>query len=156
MTGLQEEVTEDLQHRISSAEYQDPTTTLPEAPPPVTCKCNSNKCDSCGVLRKWWTAFKLTVDDLLLKSNIHWCTTNRNKDGSQNKSRLFTGCLNNIYGKCKARFPRDIVQQTFINEETGHIHLKKNHSGSIGSFTVAIFGSFSATFCFTFWLLFQK
>ena len=26
----------------------------------------------------------------------------------------------------------------------------------LGLFTVAIFGSFSATFCFTFWLLFQK
>jgi hypothetical protein len=126
MTGLQEEVEENLEHMIADSNYRDPTTTLPVAPPAVTCKCNSGKCGHCGVLNKWWTSFRQTVDDLLLKSNIHRCTTNRNKDGSQNKSRSFTGCLDNIYGKCKARFPRELVQKTYIDEETGHIHLKKN------------------------------
>lgn len=53
-------------------------------------------------------------------------TTNRNKDGAPNKSCSFTGCLDNIYGKCKAHFPRELVQKTHIDEETGHIHLKKN------------------------------
>jgi hypothetical protein len=28
--------------------------------------------------------------------------------------------------------------------------------GTLGSFTAAIFGFFLVTFCFTFWLLFQK
>lgn len=86
ITGSQDEVKENQQHRMSDEKYQDPTTTLPTAPPAVNCKCNSNKCDYCNNTRNWWDAFKVTVDDLLLRSNAHRCTTNRNKDGSQNKS----------------------------------------------------------------------
>jgi hypothetical protein len=71
MTGLQEEVEENLEHMMADSNYRDPTTTLPVAPPAVTCKCNSGKCGHCGALNKWWTSFRQTVDDLLLKSNIH-------------------------------------------------------------------------------------
>jgi hypothetical protein len=53
ITGSQNEVKENQQHKMSDTKYQDPTTTLPMAPPAVTCKCNSNKCDHCNVMRKW-------------------------------------------------------------------------------------------------------
>jgi hypothetical protein len=70
-------------------------------------------------------AFRQTVDDLLFRSNTHHCTTNRNKNGSKNQSRSFTGCLDNVFGKCKACFPRPVVETTYIDETIGHIHLRK-------------------------------
>jgi hypothetical protein len=125
MTGVQEEVEEYLENKMTEAGYQDPTTTLPIAPPTMTCIPGVCKCEKCIILDNWWMAFRQTVDDLLFKSNTHRCTTNRHKDGSKNKARSFTGCLDNVFGKCKARFPRPVVETTHIDEETGHIHLKK-------------------------------
>ncbi|KAF8228565.1 hypothetical protein L208DRAFT_1080768, partial [Tricholoma matsutake] len=89
------------------------------------CTSNTCKCEQCAVLDSWWMTFRQTVDDLLFRSNTHRCTTNRNRDGSKNKSQSFTGCLDNVFGKCKAHFPRSVVETTHIDEETGHLHLKK-------------------------------
>jgi hypothetical protein len=112
---------------IASAQpgYHDPTETMPEAPPGqcLTEKCNG--CEQCKALASWWTRFRTTVDDIILRSNIHKCTTNKNKDGSQNKLRSFVGCLDNIWGKCKARFPRPLFTKTEVDDETGHINMKK-------------------------------
>lgn len=106
-------------------------------PPAKTCKCESNKCEPCNQSKTWWAIFKQTVDDLLLKSNVQSCTSNRNNDGSQNKTRSFTGCLDNIYIKFSARFPRQPVQTSYIDEETGHIHLvKRVHS--LNTFTYIV------------------
>ena len=35
------------------------------------------------------------------------------------------GCLENRWGKCKARFPRPTYEQTEIDTETGSLNLKK-------------------------------
>ena len=105
--------------------YHDPTETMPE-PPPCSCLTEECKgCKQCGTLMLWWLQFKATVDDILLRSNIHKCTTNRNKDGSLNKLRPFVGCLDNIWGRCKARFPRQLFATTEVDNDTGHINMKK-------------------------------
>lgn len=125
LSGSQTEVEENVDKMMSHEDYQNPTEMLPVPPPAGVCSDNCSKCEQCVWQQNWLGTFQKTVDDLLLKSNTHQCTTNRNKDGSQNKAWSFTGCLDNIYGKCKAHFPRPIVQKTEIDEETGHIHMKK-------------------------------
>jgi hypothetical protein len=108
--------------------YKDPTETLPEpAPKP----CSSTKCTSCSkceALNQWITRYKAIVDDLILRSNIHSCTTNRNKDGSENKARAFKGCLDNIWGRCSARFPRNLFNQTEVDFDTGSLNMKKKEA----------------------------
>ena len=124
------EVEEDVHTAAQKVGYRDPTETLPESPPAI---CHSsdtpkNNCDGCVSITSWWSRFRATVNDLLLKSNIHKCSTNRNKDGSQNKARPYKGCLDNIWGKCKARFPRPLFSETKVDMETGTIDMKKNES----------------------------
>ena len=67
------------------ADYKNPTQTLPELPQPSCDNPLCNGCSSCNKLSAWTSKYQSTVDDLLLKSNIHKCSTNRNKDGPQNK-----------------------------------------------------------------------
>jgi len=62
---------------------------------------------------------------LVFRSNLHKCLSTRNKDGSQNKGHVFKGCLDNIYGKCKARFPCPVYKQTGVDTESGSILMKK-------------------------------
>jgi len=52
---------------------KDPTQTLPKPAP--LCKCSSTCSPSCKCSGDWWKSYHKTVDDLLLKSNIHRCTT---------------------------------------------------------------------------------
>ena len=133
------EVEKDVHAAVDVIGYHDPTETLPE-PPPSFCQHNDspvNGCDQCTSLRSWWSKFTATVNDLLLKSNIHKCSTNKNKDGSQNKARPYKGCLDNIWGKCKARFPRPLFNQTEVNMETGAIDMKKNESW-LNTFTYVV------------------
>ncbi|TFK57914.1 hypothetical protein BDN72DRAFT_735331, partial [Pluteus cervinus] len=66
-----------------------------------------------------------TTDDLISKSNIHKCGSTTNKDGTQNKGKQYTGCMDNKWGKCRARFPRELVHRTYVDEETGGLVLKK-------------------------------
>jgi hypothetical protein len=73
--------------------YRDPTETLPETPPPPCQRSNCGGCDRCIDLASWWARFRLVVNTLLLKSNVHKCSSNRNKDGTQHKGRAFKGCL---------------------------------------------------------------
>ncbi|KAF8218837.1 hypothetical protein L208DRAFT_1346707 [Tricholoma matsutake] len=111
----------------TQAGYHDPTETMPEEPPGLCPTKNCNKCNDCSTLASWsW--FKATVDDILLRSNIHKCTANKNKDGSQNKARPFKGCLDNIWGKCTACFPRPLFKKTEVDNETGHKNMKKQES----------------------------
>ncbi|KAF6741292.1 hypothetical protein DFP72DRAFT_755901, partial [Ephemerocybe angulata] len=52
--------------------YQDPTLTLPEAPPEEFCdEPESCRCENCLALLSWWERFKFTVDDILMRSNVH-------------------------------------------------------------------------------------
>ncbi|KAJ3757481.1 hypothetical protein EV360DRAFT_95197 [Lentinula raphanica] len=65
---------------------------------------------------EWYKNYQITVDDLLFKSNLHDCFRAFYADVS---------CLNNKYHKCKARFPREVHQYSFIDSNTGHLFLKK-------------------------------
>lgn len=132
-----ENVEEAVKVASDSKGYRNPTETLPE-PPPLPCSdvCCSN-CERCVLMPGWWTRFKATVNDLLMKSNIHKCSTNRNKDGSQNKARPYKGCLDNIWGRCKARFPRATFPETEIEAESGCINMKKRESW-LNTFTYAV------------------
>jgi hypothetical protein len=118
------EVEKDVHATEQDAGYRDPTETLPEGPPSAP-HCDDKNFDERTSIEIWWSRFRATVNDLLLKSNVHKCSTNRNNDGSQNKGRLYKGCLDNIWGKCKARFPRPLFDQTEVNMETGTIDMKK-------------------------------
>src|ERR1700690_1137055 len=101
--------------------------TLPESSP-KSCSTNCGTCDKCQVLIAWWCKFETVFDDILSKSNIHHCSTNRNKDGTKNKNRDYTGCIDNKHGNCKARFPRNLYEQTEVDPETGALNMKKREA----------------------------
>ncbi|KAF8231099.1 hypothetical protein L208DRAFT_1216583, partial [Tricholoma matsutake] len=117
--------------------YEDPTETLPVPPPPECTVTNCQNCDKCIAMALWTKEYYETVDDLLLKSNVHTCTTNRSKNGSQHKLHLFTGCLDNIWNKCKAQFPRPLFEYTTVDKETGRLNCKKKES-MLNTFTYPI------------------
>jgi hypothetical protein len=126
-TGTQEEVITKVAEKAQASEYVNPTETLPIPPPP---QCHQHQtcsltCKVCTKINEWWSSFKETVDDILTKSNIHSCTRNKNKDGGNNKKHVYVGCMDNKWGKCKARFPRLIFQETTVDKETGSIDMKK-------------------------------
>ena len=131
------EVEEDVHAAKQKAGYRDPTKTLPEAPPSPCYDTLRDNFDERTSIESWWSQFRATVNDLLLKSNIHKCSTNRNKDSSQNKGRPYKGCLDNIWGKCKARFPRPLFNQTEVNMETGSIDMKKREAW-LNTFTYVV------------------
>jgi len=110
ISGSMEDVVNAVKTASASekADYKNPTETLPEPPPPSCHNPPRNGCSSCDKLYK--------------------CSTNRNKDGSQNKARPYKGCLDNIWGRCKARFPRPTFTKTEIDTEDGSISMKKTES----------------------------
>jgi hypothetical protein len=124
MNGTMEDVEANVEAASSHTDYRVPTETMPRSPPSA-CESNCDRCAKCCALKSWWEYFRITVDDLLLRSNVHKCSSNKNKDGSQNKARPFKGCLDNLWGRCKARFPRPTFNKTEVNEESGGINLKK-------------------------------
>ncbi|KAJ7156922.1 hypothetical protein C8R43DRAFT_883628 [Mycena crocata] len=101
--GLHDIVTEEVR-TTAVRDYKDPTQTLPKAPPPF-CECGENGCTSCEELGKYWKDYNETVDDLILRSNVHTC---RSADG-----------------KCNARFPRPLHMHTEVDPTDGHINVKK-------------------------------
>ena len=102
--------------------YQDPTQTLPE--PPKSCEPNEHiNCNACQPLHHWWMTFCNVVDDILLRSNVHKCSSS-DPDSKVSKAK---GCLNQN-GICKARFPRPIVAETTVNCKDGYINIKKLES----------------------------
>ncbi|KAG5221210.1 hypothetical protein IMY05_C4454000100 [Salix suchowensis] len=106
--------------------YVDPISTLPSAPPKLCSSClhHNENCPFCCKENEWWTYYEQTVDDIILQSNVHDCERYLNKDGSQNKNHVYRGCRDNKWGKCKARFPRALQQETKINDD-GSIVMKK-------------------------------
>jgi hypothetical protein len=126
LSGSQEEVLSRVDIASQSDGYLDPTQTLPDGPPKPCCnQCENLSCRKCSNLKSWWVKFKSTVDDIMSKSNIHRCSTNKNKDGTQNKKRQYVGCRDNKWGNCKARFPRPVFKQTEVDQETGALNMKK-------------------------------
>ncbi|KAF9033547.1 hypothetical protein BJ165DRAFT_1417498 [Panaeolus papilionaceus] len=114
--------------------YNDPTLTLPEAPPggycvnPDTCLC-----ESCGELRAWYETFKSTVDDIMLRSNVHKCFKKRDNSDGYSENFRSSSSKEHATGKgcrdkndvCTARFPRDIFPETTVDPINGHINMKK-------------------------------
>jgi len=113
---------------MASSKYKTQQKTMPVPPPPPCTQSHCKGCNICIALALWTKEYKNTVDDLLLKSNVHICSTNRNKDGSQNRLRSFAGCLDNIWQKCKARFPRPLFQYTEVDKKSGSLNFRKRGS----------------------------
>ena len=68
----------DVKQNVDIAELDDtyinPTETLP-IPPPLMCNQNEcGECKFCQTTSLWKTQFNSTVDDILLRSNLHKCT----------------------------------------------------------------------------------
>ncbi|KAL1711809.1 hypothetical protein EV715DRAFT_159196, partial [Schizophyllum commune] len=110
--------------------YEDPTQTLP-APPPDPCRCLRDSCE-CPIRRQsWWSAFKETVDDLILRVQLHRCIRKRkgraaaySEQGKKDPLEGVKGCKGDD-GICEARFPRDYVSKSYVDRVTGAIHLMK-------------------------------
>src|ERR1700678_1131295 len=114
--GKMEDVIERIDGYQKNPEYVPPTKTMPEAPPPLCAECNDcNICDNCKALTSWWARFKNVVDDLVKRSNRH-----------NDCSKSVRSCLRK--GKCKARFPRDIVETTMVDPATGALKMKKGEA----------------------------
>ena len=114
--GKLEDVIERVDEYQKNPEYIPPTKTMPESPPPLCQERNDcNVCDNCKSLESWWARFKVVVDDLVKRSNRH-----------NDCSKSIRPCLRN--GKCKARFPRDIVESTMVDPATGALKMKKGEA----------------------------
>src|SRR5271169_2059953 len=109
--------------------YQDPTLTLPK-PPPKSC------ISECIDLKNWWKQYAETVDDLILRSNVHKCSASsspddlnkmKNNNNSSPNNGKPKGCINKD-GICKARFPRDLYPETIVDASDGHISMKKREA----------------------------
>jgi hypothetical protein len=122
MTGTMDEIKEQVEKNMKTEEYKDPTQTLPDAPPEPT-HCDCTKCESCENTANWWQSFKNTVDDLILRSNVHKCRTSIPADEKKQKKER-RGCINK-HGNCKARFPRQTFYNTEVDPKTGALNIKK-------------------------------
>ena len=74
ITGSLADVKLNLDNAEVDDKYKTPTETLPVPPPPV---CNQNECGECKACKatnSWKAQFNSTVDDILLRSNLHKCT----------------------------------------------------------------------------------
>lgn len=118
--------------------YQDPTLTLPEAPPVVHCDdAASCRCSDCLALLSWWERFQLTFDDIFVRSNVHKCFGRKTKKAEDNNDETAPkvakthatgkGCLNK-QGVCTARFPRDVFMHSNVDSKTGHLNIRKRES----------------------------
>ena len=125
LTGTMSDVKTKVEENSLSNDYTDPTQTLPDAPPPL-CKTYNNNCNECKSLTSWWDRFKNTVDDLILHSNVHNCGRNLS-NGEKTPRKDRPSCINQ-HGKCKARFPREIFEQTEVDPKTGALNVKKGEA----------------------------
>lgn len=115
MKGTSDTVWRDLNERESQPGYVDPLQVLPTSPP-EPCSHNADteaECVTCRERDDWWRQYESTVDEILLKSNMHVCQ----------RGRCFSGD-----GSCKARFPRDVYSSTMLDPETGALNMKKGES----------------------------
>jgi hypothetical protein len=110
--------------QLNDAEYLDPTKTMPVPPPELCTESQCGSCEKCEKLKSWWSQFRQTVDDLVFHSNVHSCRMSiKDKDGNDIKK----GCLNK-QGRCRARFPWDVVEQTMVDPLTGALMIRKGES----------------------------
>ncbi|TDL15280.1 hypothetical protein BD410DRAFT_732928, partial [Rickenella mellea] len=111
-----------VESESNKTSYINPVDVLPD-PPPTNCtqkECANTECSQCKNIITWWKKFKRTVDELLLKLNVHRCRP--------------TSCFKNNNTSCKSRFPRDIVEESIFDPETGSITLKHGEA-QLNTFT---------------------
>src|SRR6266536_3045228 len=130
-TGTKDEVEAEIKFKETQPGYQDPTQTLPVPPPPL-CDTPGDDCKDCESLQSWQDQFKHTVDDLVFRSNVHDCRRNQSKGERANKKDRPT-CLNK-HGNCRARFPRQVFNQTEVDPKTGALNVRKGEAW-INTFT---------------------
>lgn len=140
-------ILEDKSNAEVAGDYVNPTLSLPEAPPRNYCR-NVDDCDcsDCEDLEAWYGRFQSSVDDIMLRSNVHKCFGRKdNTEGGDSSApgpsvpqRHATGkgCINKD-GICTARFPREIYLKTFVDLQTGQLFMKKLES-SINTVTPII------------------
>jgi len=128
LAGAHKDVVEKNKQRERVEGYVDPTESLPVPPPRTRCKMHTDTdhlgCHACVLYRDWEQAFEDTVDDILLRSNVHSCQRGINKDGSRKKTATSAGCMDNKWRKCKARFPRETHPRTVV-DNLGVVIMKK-------------------------------
>jgi hypothetical protein len=128
LTGNYAEVSESVGKKREEEGYIDPTQLFPEAPPKQCVTVHGEReeenCKSCRSTAEWADRYATTVDDLLLRSNVHSCSRGTNKDGTRKKNKASGSCMDNKWNKCKARFPRPTFLKTVI-DELGTISMKK-------------------------------
>lgn len=110
LSGTLDVVRSIADERESVDASKNPLEELPRFVPPQ-CPSQCKTCVLCQQNEEWWSEYKLTTDHTLLKANLHKCTP--------------YSCMNNRYGTCKARFPREIVENSNIRPN-GFIELKKH------------------------------
>ena len=140
LSGTHAEVSTRCEQSRAKESYMDPTQTLP-VPPPHMCKVHPENsvqvdCNQCNSFLRWDNNYQSMTDDLLLRSNLHSCSRGTKKDGTRKKATTYASCMDNRWGKCKARFPRQLVPESII-DETGAVTMKKNEPW-INTFTHAV------------------
>ncbi|KAK0215546.1 hypothetical protein IW262DRAFT_1231857, partial [Armillaria fumosa] len=142
-TGTQAAVSNMRFQETLAADYVDFTQVLPDAPPPhcdnICSTCS--ECKSGNTTETWWAYFRRMVDMIISKCNVHTCKSNTWADSTLKRNANAKGCMDNKWGKCKARFPHKIFQETCIDDDTGHINVKKKE---------AWINTFAATLSFVF------
>ncbi|KAF9455717.1 hypothetical protein BDZ94DRAFT_1293114 [Collybia nuda] len=131
MTGSMQDVKDQVDENQEFKSYKDPTQILPDPPPPMCTQkeCSDDDCSKCKKLDTWWEKFEETVDDIVLRSNVHNCRKNKINDSNFKRP----ACINKD-GKCKARFPRQVYEQTEVDLKTGALNIKKGEAW-INTFT---------------------
>ena len=128
LTGSKDEIAAYLDESKKSSDYTDPTQSLPK-PPPKECTIHLGvttevECKPCVALLEWKKQYDRTTDDLLFRSNVHSCNRGIRKDGTRKKNKASAGCMDNKWGKCRARFPRLTALKSFV-DEVGAITMRK-------------------------------
>ncbi|KAJ7937866.1 hypothetical protein B0H13DRAFT_1852164 [Mycena leptocephala] len=116
---------------VAPIKYEDPMQNLPVPPPPLCTECTGPMCENCKDLHNWWVAYDDTVDDLILRSNVHSCRkpvagTDLSKPvvpGARMRTEV-RGYLRKD-GTCSTRFPRDVFLKTEVDPSDGAINVKK-------------------------------
>lgn len=115
---------------VQSVDRLNATTTSALSRPflallPASCFCGELGCPQCALSAEWHWHYTAEVNDILSKSNIHDCTRGLNADCTVNKKKFASSCLNNVFKKCKAQFPRPTYLQSFADPDSGALLLKK-------------------------------
>ncbi|KAF5334277.1 hypothetical protein D9758_015539 [Tetrapyrgos nigripes] len=124
MTGSQEEVQQNVQAVSENEDYTNPLYSLPQSPPNYLCT-STEDCETC---KAWNDNYQQEVDDILSRTHIHKCKSTLTRQGTRKVGKDYLGCLDNKFGTCKARFPRETFPSTQVDTETGALRMKKTEA----------------------------